>query len=124
MTLMHLSSQVRSPHSPGGVANVKKWVWIARVWRGGDTNFAQGYNPQSNRSTTALHELGLGIGIGWQGEWILEGEGTREGKQVLLDCLRGANAGKQLWELVREKSGGGKIWLRFVLMRLTVPLLL
>ena len=52
------------------------------------------------------------MGDGWFGEWILEGEGTREGKQVLLDALSGCDMGVREWELVREKSGGGKLWLK------------
>ncbi|EGO24465.1 hypothetical protein SERLADRAFT_438081 [Serpula lacrymans var. lacrymans S7.9] len=27
------------------------------------------------------------LGEKWRGEWVLEAEGTREGRQTLLDCL-------------------------------------
>jgi len=89
LNLMHTTTKVPSPHSPKGHALVKKYVWTARVWR---------YATE-------------GLGEGWLGEWILEGEGTEEGKNVLLDCLSGSEVQRQ-WELVREKSGGGRVWLK------------
>jgi hypothetical protein len=93
LTLIHSSTKVRSPHSPRGYAIVKKHAWTARVvrMRTGDEGE---------------------MGDGWFGEWVLEGEGTREGKQVLLDALSGCDMGVGEWELVREKSGGGKLWLK------------
>jgi hypothetical protein len=104
MTLVTSTMKVRSPHSMGGSAIVKKWVWLARVWRGG----ANGSGMPSQLGT----RNGMDIGIGWEGEWILEWEGTKEGRQVLLDCLRGTSPVAREWEFVREKSGGGRIWLR------------
>ena len=90
LSLEHTVAKVRSPHSPNGHAMVKKYVWTARVWR---RNFVDD------------------IGEGWMGEWILEGEGTEEGKLVLLNCLKGCEA-RMEWEFVREKSGGGRVWLK------------
>jgi hypothetical protein len=55
---------------------------------------------------------GEAIGQGWKGEWVLEGEGTREGRQILIDCIGGCETEKRDWEFVREKSGGGRIWLK------------
>ena len=59
------------------------------------------------------------IGEGWYGYWVLETEGTREGRQALLDWLGGEYAGPpREWELVRERSGVGKkdskgtVWLK------------
>lgn len=96
LTLVHSSKKVRSPHSPSGFALVKKYSWIARVVR--------------------MRTAGDGeMGEGWFGEWVLEGEGTPEGKVVLLNALRGYELGHREWELVREKSGGGKLWLRLVI---------
>ena len=92
LTLIYSTSKVPSPHSPKGYALVKKYAWIARVVRlKGDEDI---------------------IGEGWFGEWTLEGEGTREGRQVLLDALAGRRMDRKVWEMVREKSGGGKIWLK------------
>lgn len=95
LTLVHSTSKVPSPHSPKGHALVKRFAWTARVVR-----------------------LRMGdegdVGEGWFGEWVLEYEGTREGKQTLLDALSGRALGRREWELVREKSGGGKLWLRYV----------
>ncbi|KAJ7773439.1 hypothetical protein B0H16DRAFT_1512354 [Mycena metata] len=94
LTLVNSSTKVRSPHSPTGYALVKKPMWTARVWK----QVAQDDE----------------IGLGWQGEWVLEGEGTREGQQVLLDCLRGVRGPLREWHLVREKSGGGRLWFRLI----------
>jgi hypothetical protein len=95
LTLVHSTTKVPSPTSLKGYALVKRFAWTARVVR-----------------------LRMGdegdVGEGWFGEWVLEYEGTREGKQTLLDALRGKDLGRREWELVREKSGGGKLWLRCV----------
>jgi len=93
MVLVNLPITVKSPHSNGGWATVRKWAWTARVHRGIGT-------PDSE------------IGVGWHGEWILEGEGTIEGKQELVDMLHGDGHGKREWEFVRHRSGRGKIWLK------------
>ncbi|KAJ6609205.1 hypothetical protein B0H10DRAFT_2065038 [Mycena sp. CBHHK59/15] len=94
MRLVSSSTKVRSPHSPTGFALVQKPVWTARVWR----QVAQDDD----------------IGLGWQGEWVLEGEGTREGQKVLLDCLRGTKSFFREWHLIREKSNEGRIWFRLI----------
>jgi hypothetical protein len=91
LALAHTAARVPSPHSLTGSALARRWVWTARVCRRGGRE--------------------AGLGGGWMGEWILEGEGTREGKEVLLECLRGVGVQRE-WELVRERSGGGRIWLR------------
>jgi hypothetical protein len=90
LTLAHTVTTVPSPHSPNGHAMVKRYMWIARVSRRG---------PEE------------GLGAGWEGEWILEVEGTKEGRMVLLDCLKGCGVQRE-WELVREKSGDGRVWLK------------
>jgi len=95
LQLVSSSKKVRSPHSPNGFAMVKKHSWIARVAR---------------QRTEADGEMGEG----WFGEWILEGEGTPEGLQLLLNALKGQSLGHREWEFVRDKSGGGKLWLRYV----------
>ncbi|TDL25808.1 hypothetical protein BD410DRAFT_837268 [Rickenella mellea] len=91
-TLSHQTSTIYSPHSAAGQVRVKKYVWLATV-------------DASNHPTT---------GDGWRGMWVLQGEGTKEGKQALIDSLKGGVQGERLWEIVREKSGGGKLWLRLV----------
>jgi len=96
MTLVYASSKVRSPHSPGGYATAKKYMWVVSVMRLARTRLAEAD----------------AIGEGWIGEWVLEGEGTREGRQMLIDYINGAMIEKREWELVREKSGGGRIWLK------------
>lgn len=107
MTLVNYATTVRSPHSRGGFAAVRKWVWIAKVWRGSSV----GPHSLPNGGGVSNSTPSVDMGIGWEGEWILEGEGTKEGKQILLSCLSGVE-GKKEWEFVREKSGGRKIWLK------------
>ncbi|KAK0450263.1 hypothetical protein EV421DRAFT_2016414, partial [Armillaria borealis] len=100
-----LATRVPSPHSRGGVAVVRKWVWIARVWRGGLHYDAVG------KVNGAGSGFGASMGIGWEGEWVIEGDGTKEGRQALLDCLNGEYTTHRECEFVREKSGGGRVWL-------------
>lgn len=99
LTLVFSSTKVKSPHSPSGYAMVKKYMWVAKVTRFARTNLAR-------------FGEGEAIGDGWKGEWVLEGEGTIEGRQILIDCIRGCETAKREWEFVREKSGGGRIWLK------------
>lgn len=100
LALTHVRSKVSSPHSPGGYAIVKKYIWLARIPYVG---------PRSGT------EAGEALGEGWQGEWVLEAEGTKEGRQSLLDAVQASAGGttqRGLWEVVRDKSGGGRIWMR------------
>ncbi|KAJ7227306.1 hypothetical protein GGX14DRAFT_418989 [Mycena pura] len=94
LTLLSSSVKVRSPHSPTGYALVQKSAWTARVWK-----------PVAQEEE---------VGLGWQGEWVLEGDGTPEGQKVLIDCLRGVKGPLREWELLREKSGGDRLWFRQV----------
>ncbi|OSX57788.1 hypothetical protein POSPLADRAFT_1185777 [Postia placenta MAD-698-R-SB12] len=97
LTLTLVPTRVRSPRSPGGWAVVRRYVWIARV-------------PYVGAA---------GLGRGWRGEWMLEGEGTKEGRQSLLDALGDGPGGvtrRGRWMVVRDKSGGGRVW-----MKLLVP---
>jgi hypothetical protein len=92
LSLDFLPATVRSPHSLNGFARVKKHVWLARL---------------------GAH-VRPGLGEGWNCEWILEGGGTKEGRQSLLDALSGDDSAKREWELVMEKSTATRIWLRSV----------
>ena len=106
LTLMSERTKVSSPHSPAGYAVVKKYTWVARIPYVG---------PGSGT------EAGIALGEGWQGEWILEAEGTQEGKQQLLDAVKAdpsTNSTRRgVWEIVRDKSGAGRIWFRLVPLR-------
>lgn len=102
LTLSNVRSRVASPHSPGGYAIVKKYIWLARIPYVG---------PHSRTAA------GNALGEGWQGEWVLEAEGTKEGHQSLLDAVKASEDGttqRGLWEVVRDKSGSGRIWMRYV----------
>ncbi|KIJ66975.1 hypothetical protein HYDPIDRAFT_166391 [Hydnomerulius pinastri MD-312] len=96
-TLVHASTRVRSPHSPSGWVMAKKFMWVARA-----------------RVGMGFVDVDDGLGEGWRGEWVLEAEGTKEGRQTLIDCIAGVSGEIFVWELAREKSGGGRIWLRLV----------
>lgn len=94
-TLINTTTRVPSPHSSGGWAMAKKYMWIARA-----------------RVGMGFMDIDDGLGEGWRGEWVLEAEGTQEGRQTLIHCISGLAGEMFVWELVREKSGGGRIWLR------------
>ncbi|KAH0833040.1 hypothetical protein J3R83DRAFT_12031 [Lanmaoa asiatica] len=96
-SLVNTATRVPSPHSPGGWAMAKKYMWIARA-----------------RVGMGFMDVDDGLGEGWRGEWVLEAEGTQEGRQTLIDCISGLAGEVFIWELVREKSGGGRIWLRLI----------
>lgn len=102
LALSHVRTRVASPHSPLGYAVVKKYLWTARIPYVG---------PNSGT------EAGTELGEGWQGEWVLEADGTQEGKRRLLAAVEPGPDGltrRGLWEIVRDKSGGGRIWVRYV----------
>ncbi|TFK45855.1 hypothetical protein OE88DRAFT_1668720 [Heliocybe sulcata] len=91
MTLTYMTTSVPSLRSPTGRMAVKKYMWVAVL----------------------KAQLRPGLGEGWQGEWVLEGEGTKEGRLSLLDAVSG-EGGVREWELVREKSHGRRIWLKLL----------
>ncbi|KAG2133248.1 uncharacterized protein EDB93DRAFT_1093368 [Suillus bovinus] len=97
LNLVQTTERVRSPQSRGGWAAAKKYMWVARA-----------------RVGMGFIDVDDGLGEGWRGEWILETEGTREGRQTLVDCLSGESGEVFVWEFVREKSSGGRIWLKWV----------
>ncbi|KAH7918959.1 hypothetical protein BV22DRAFT_1041326 [Leucogyrophana mollusca] len=97
LTLVHTASRVRSPHSPSGWALAKKYMWVARA-----------------RVGMSILAEDDGLGEGWRGEWVLETEGTKEGRQTLIDCLTTGGEEDFVWELVREKSGSGRMWLKLI----------
>ncbi|KAI0775166.1 hypothetical protein BD413DRAFT_611504 [Trametes elegans] len=104
LQLANVYTRVPSPHSPRGFATVRKYMWLARIAYVG---------PGS------ATEAGMALGRGWHGEWILEAEGTQEGRQCLIDALSGTTNGLGLrqrgeWQILREKSGGGRLWLKLL----------
>ena len=83
-----MTSTVASVMSPTGRVRVNLTAWMARI-----------------------------EGVRWGSDWILEAEGTKEGKAFLETALASADVGgDQEWELIREKSGRGRIWLRRALL--------
>ncbi len=93
LSLAFLPVNVRSLHSPYGFVRVRKYLWLARL------------RPH----------VRPGLGERWHCEWVLEGEGTKEGRQSLLGVLSGNASAEWEWELVLERCTATRIWLRYVL---------
>ena len=96
--LVHLRTPVALLSGQG---HVQRYIWTARC------NF---------RSERCASELGAM----WAGEWVLESEGTPEGR-ALLDRVLGMGAGGRgdvgmvwKWEVVLERCEGDVLWLRYV----------
>jgi len=90
LSLAFLPVNVRSVHSPSGFVRVRKYLWLARL------------RPH----------VRPGLGERWHCEWVLEGEGTKEGRQSLLGALSGNASTEWEWELVMERCTATRIWLR------------
>ncbi|KAG6910820.1 hypothetical protein DXG01_007135 [Tephrocybe rancida] len=122
MRLVHLPARVSTAHG-GGVAVVRRYKWLARVFVNAPKDDAD--EPE--------------LGLGWQGEWILEGDGTKEGRAALMDYLVGrgrtqgrvdskGKKGKKReqdhneveweWELVRERCRKGRMWFKLLDVRM------
>ncbi|KAH8100820.1 hypothetical protein BXZ70DRAFT_129839 [Cristinia sonorae] len=102
LSLSHVPTRVNSPQSAAGYAVVKKYMWLGRVsYHGQNAGLQNGDIP----------------GEGWCGEWILEAEGTREGKQSLIEACQAGPDGhlrRGLWQIIKEKSGRGRLWMRLL----------
>ncbi|EJD06508.1 uncharacterized protein FOMMEDRAFT_17042 [Fomitiporia mediterranea MF3/22] len=93
-SLSVVMTRVASSHASSGYARVKTFAWLA---------------------TFDAHPLpGSPMSSGWAGEWVLQGEGTPEGKIALQDALQGGQEAEHEYEIVLENSGGGKLWLRMI----------
>ncbi|ETW83163.1 hypothetical protein HETIRDRAFT_107281, partial [Heterobasidion irregulare TC 32-1] len=67
-------------------------------------------------------DVWAGVGEGWRKEWVLQAEGTVEGRTALLDALRDSaraewagrdEAAGRVWEMVVERGAAGCVWLSF-----------
>lgn len=95
-SLSSVTSNVVTPHSPGGYARVKTHAWLTSL--------------DANRYCAPSSVMNAG----WIGEWILQGEGTPEGRVSLQKALQGGRETECEYEIDLEKSGNGRLWLRFV----------
>ncbi|KAG5638625.1 hypothetical protein H0H81_011344 [Sphagnurus paluster] len=114
--LLRLPTRVKTTRG-GGAALVRRYKWVARVY------VSAPRVPGGEDGTEGE------LGAGWEGEWVLEGDGTKEGRETLMEWLvgRGAEQGKGTfghdeqweweWELVRERCGKGRIWMRLLHVR-------
>ena len=119
--LTKLTSVVVSPQSCSGYARVRTFAWLASVDARGW--FGNGTAPAPAAAVNGLNGNGVNdknqsvpplMSNGWRGEWVLQGEGTREGRQFLQKALKYGSVTPAEWEIVRDKSGSGKLWLRYV----------
>ncbi|KAG5646960.1 hypothetical protein DXG03_001683 [Asterophora parasitica] len=118
MRLVHLPTYVATAHG-NGAALVRRYKCLAKVF--------------VRHTPLPSGEMEPELGAGWEGEWVLEGDGTKEGRAALMDWLvgRGASQGRSSgkgkgveeeewewdWELVRERSGKGRIWMKLLSAR-------
>ena len=103
--LIAMLTNVRSPQSPGGYAMVKRYKWIATV-----------------KGVRAAVSGDVEVGSGWlTDEWVLEVDGTLEGRRLLDSLLTVVvhvatdwARGDLVWEVDRQRSNFHKTWFRFV----------
>ena len=109
--LIPMLTKVRSPQSPGGYATVKRYKWIVTI---------KGIKATVSGDTE--------VGSGWlTDEWVLEVDGTLEGRRMLDSLLSAVDAhvktewarGDLVWEVDRQRSSTRKTWLRYVNFRFT-----
>ena len=86
----------------------------------GDVTIASGARKTAKRY---LHVAGFEVKEGdraasdWQGMVTLEADGTAEGKSEMINRFGGGDPARAVmgpWQLVREKSMPGSVWLRLV----------
>jgi len=58
------------------------------------------------------------VGDGWNVEWVVEAEGTKEGKAGLIMALDPSEdeVHDTEWEIVREKCSPGRLWMRLIVL--------
>ncbi|KAG9018256.1 hypothetical protein FRB90_011763 [Tulasnella sp. 427] len=120
LTLIHLSSSMPSPATKSGVAGfarVKRFAWVGRV------DGAEILATWRARAGDELHDdFYSWSGEGWATQWIVEAEGTKEGKAGLLEALDPSTGGAvpplTEWELVRDKCTPGRLWMRLIVVPL------
>ncbi|TFL04095.1 hypothetical protein BDV98DRAFT_581111 [Pterulicium gracile] len=105
-SIIQSTCRVPSPHSPMGCALVKRPRWVVSF----SVDAMSGDSPQSTFEP---------VGKGWWGEWVLEAEGTEEGRRMLEEMSTGGSSwiekeGPLRVEVVREKCSVGRLWIRLV----------
>lgn len=118
LTLTQLSSSMPSPATKSGLAGfarVKHFAWVGRV------DGAEILATWRSHAGDDLNADFYGFcGDGWATQWVVEAEGTKEGKEGLLEALDpsvgGENTPATEWELVRDKCTPGRLWLRLIII--------
>lgn len=118
LTLVQLSSSMPSPATKSGVAGfarVKRFAWVGKV------DGAEILATWRARAGDDLKDGFYGFsGEGWATQWVVEAEGTKEGKAGLLEALDPSVGDEDPtateWELVRDKCTPGRLWLRLIII--------
>ncbi|KAG8908346.1 hypothetical protein FRB99_007273 [Tulasnella sp. 403] len=118
LMLIPLKSSVRSPATRSGYVRVRSHAWIGKV---DSTEILAAYRsrlaPGGEDAMSDFFGFNGGlIGEGWNAEWVVEAEGTREGKAGLLLALDPPEEGAEdsEWEIVRDKCLPGRLWMRLI----------
>jgi len=111
--LIELKRDVLRTRVLGPVRIVNRFAWIARFEmyyherqsgilekNGGDTS-SEGVRRDKNEFSK-----------GWVGEWIIEADGTPEGRKKLQVALEGRES--FLWRVMLERCAPGVIWLKLI----------
>ncbi|KAG8927486.1 hypothetical protein FRC02_008109 [Tulasnella sp. 418] len=126
LTLTQMAVSTRSPATRTGVVMVNKFVWYGKLDGAelfqslGAESPVRGRTDRNNRASRyELDEKGSSffngteVGEGWMTEWVVEAEGTKEGRKELYFALNPFEEVNTEWELVRERCSPSRIWLRY-----------
>ncbi|KDQ14346.1 hypothetical protein BOTBODRAFT_174834 [Botryobasidium botryosum FD-172 SS1] len=119
LTLEKMGECVQSSHGP---ARVAKWAWVARFEVGASdspSNISTPRGQGKGKGKERAQDIDAEVGEGWRGEWVIQTEGTTEGKAALMDLLdmeNGPDGEERIgeFEVVRDKCTAQRIWLRLM----------
>ena len=109
--LIELKRDVLRSRVLGPVRVVNRFVWIARF----EVYYQERQSMVLEKNGEDLSSGGgrrgrTESGKGWVGEWIVEADGTPEGKKLLLGALEGKES--FLWKVLLDRCTPGVIWLK------------
>jgi len=133
MRLERTGERVRCTQGPVVVAT---WAWVARfeVGYGGGGSPGTESGDGNGYGLGSYNNNGKGkereeIGEGWRGEWVIQAEGTMEGKNALMEWLDtdaataaaaepggGERDGRVIreFEVIRDRCSARRTWLRLL----------
>jgi hypothetical protein len=95
---------------------VKRYSWVLSLpVDGDDCTSGPGFGYTGLETNVNQNVAVEPVGKGWRGEWVIEGEGTPEGKTLLEECVSKRWLDRPIVvEIVLEKCSLGKTWLRIL----------